>query len=361
MRGEIFGEERVEVQGYLVLENGKVFQGQRFGQSGDVTAQIVFTTSMTGYLETLTDKSYGGQIVVQTFPLIGNYGVIPADFEGDKVGPAGYIVKEWCQIPSNWRSEGNLDAFFVSQNLVALSGIDTRALTKIIRDAGKMNACITSDPNSVDLAALKAYQVTGAVAKASAKEVYTVKAETETKKVALLDCGVRNSVIAELNQRGCSVTVYPYNAKAADILATSPDGIVVAGGPGNPAENAALIATVKELAASKVPMFGIALGHQLLALAMGYKISSLPAGHRGSNQPVRNTETGRVYITGQGHQYVVETESLDSKAKVLFEHANDKSCEGIKYLDIPAFSVQFHGGPQDALFVFDDFVKMMEG
>ncbi|MCL2569449.1 MAG: carbamoyl phosphate synthase small subunit [Oscillospiraceae bacterium] len=349
------------MQGYLVLENGKVFQGQRFGATGDVFAEIVFTTSMTGYLETLTDKSYGGQIVVQTFPLIGNYGVISPDFEGDQIGPAGYIVKEWCQIPSNWRSEGNLDTFFSAKNLVALSGIDTRALTKIIRNAGTMNACITSDPSSVDLAALNAYKVTGEVAKASTKEAYTVKAANEAKTVALLDCGVRNSVIAELNARGCTVTVYPYDTKAADILAAKPDGIVVAGGPGNPAENTDLIATIKDLAASGTPMFGIALGHQLLALAMGYQISALPSGHRGSNQPVRHTETGRVYITGQNHHYVVDIASLDNKAKVLFEHANDKSCEGIKYLEIPAFSTQFYGGPEDALFVFDDFVKMMEG
>ena len=349
-----------KVQGYLVLENGKVFKGKRFGAGGDVTAEVAFVTGMTGYLETLTDKTYGGQIVVQTFPLIGNYGMIEADFEGDTVGPAGYIVKEWCQIPSNFRSEGNLDTFFVERGVVALAGIDTRALTKIIREAGALNGCITDDPDKVDLAALKAYRVQGEIAKMSTKEVYTAKADPELYKVALLDCGGQDSVWRELQKRGCTVTVYPYDTPAADILATKPDGIVLSDGPGDPAENDALIATVKTLSDSGVPLFGIALGHQVLARARGYQTKALGSGHRGSNQPVRHTETGRVYITGQNHRYVVDLASLDAGAKVLFEHVNDNSCEGLRYLDIPAFSIQFYGGPHDTSFVFDDFIQMMK-
>ncbi|MCL2587859.1 MAG: carbamoyl phosphate synthase small subunit [Oscillospiraceae bacterium] len=349
------------MQGYLVLENGKVFKGERFGAGGDVTAEVVFTTGMTGYLETLTDMSFRGQIVVQTFPLIGNYGVIPPDFESDTIGPAGYIVREWCQIPSNFRSEGNLDTFFASCGLVALAGIDTRALTKIIRDTGVIRGCITDDPANVDFEALKAYRMSGEVAQVSTKESYTVPADKERFKVALLDCGTKRSIIQELTTRGCSVTVYPHDTAAAEILAAQPDGIVLSGGPGDPAENAELIATVKTLSESGVPLFGIALGHQLLALARGYKIGALPYGHRGANQPVRHMETGRVYITGQNHRYVVETASLDTKAEVLFEHVNDGSCQGLRYLDIPAFSVQFNGGPLDTLFVYDDFITMMEG
>ncbi|MCL2842781.1 MAG: carbamoyl phosphate synthase small subunit [Oscillospiraceae bacterium] len=345
------------MHGYLVLENGKVFKGQRFGIGGDVTAEVVFTTGMTGYLEILTDKSYAGQIVVQTFPLIGNYGVIPPDFEGGSVTPAGYVVKEWCQIPSNFRSEGNLDTFFVEQGVIALAGIDTRALTKVIREAGVLRGCITDNPENVDFGA----SIQGKVAQVSTKEIYTVQAENETYKVALLDCGVRNSICQALAERGASVTIYPHDTKAADILATKPDGIVIAGGPGNPTEYEAIVAEVKTLADAKIPLFGISLGHQLLALAHGYKIDTLHTGHRGSNQPVRHTETGKVCITGQNHRYVVDASSLDGQAKVLFEHVNDQSCEGLRYLDKPALSVQFYGGPKDTLFLFDDFIKLMEG
>jgi len=344
-----------------VLDSGKVFEGKRFGADGDVTAELVFTTGMTGYLETLTDKSYSGQMVVQTFPLIGNYGVIPADFESGQIGPSAYIVKEWCQIPSNFRSEGNLDAFFIAQGVTALAGIDTRALTKVIREAGVMNGCITDDPDSVDLAALKAYRVRGQVAEVSTKEIYTKRAEREKYKVALLDCGVRDSVLRELNKRGCTVTVFPHDTPAADILATEPDGIVIAGGPGDPAENVDVIANVKKLGMCMIPMFGVGLGHLLMALARGYRVGALPCGHRGSNQPVRHVETGKVYITGQNHRYVVERESLDAMGSVLFEHVNDQSCEGVLYLDAPALSIQFCGGPLDTMFVFDDFAQMMEG
>ena len=348
------------MHGYLVLENGKVFKGQRFGVGGDITAEVVFTTGMTGYLETLTDKSYAGQIVVQTFPLIGNYGVIPPDFEGSSVAPAGYIVKEWCQIPSNFRSEGNLDTFFMEQGVIALAGIDTRALTKIIREAGVMRGCITDDPE-LDLEALKAYRVYDEVAKVSTKEIRTIQAECERSKVALLDCGVRDSIWKALAERGVSVTIYPYDTKAADILATKPDGIVIAGGPGDPTEYGEIVTQIKALTEAKVPTFGISLGHQLLALAHGYKVSALSTGHRGSNQPIRHMETGKIYITGQNHRYVVEADSLDHRAKVLFEHVNDRSCEGLRYLDTPARSVQFYGGPRDTLFLFDDFIQMMEG
>ncbi|MCL2827693.1 MAG: carbamoyl phosphate synthase small subunit [Oscillospiraceae bacterium] len=353
------------MKGYLVLENGKVFEGKRFGAMGDVIAELVFTTGMTGYLETLTDKSYAGQMVVQTFPLIGNYGVIPSDFESDKIGPGGYIVKEWCQIPSNFRSEGNLDTFLLDRGIPALSGIDTRALTKLIRDAGALNACITDDPDKVDLAALKAYRITGKVAQVSTKQAYTVQAEQEKYNVVLLDYGVKASIIKELVKRGCTVTVLPHDTTAVDILAKKPDGILLSNGPGDPTENVVAIATIKELLGAGVPIFGICIGHQLLALANGFETGILNGGHRGSNQPVRNTETGKVYITSQGHQYVVLREGASDNATIFFEHVNDQSCEGIRYANAPAFSVQFHpeasAGPLDTQFLFDDFIKMMEG
>ena len=353
------------MQGYLVLENGKIFKGTRFGATEDVMAEVVFTTGMVGYLETLTSKSYMGQMVVQTFPLIGNYGVIPSDFEGDKIGPKAYIVNEWCQFPSNFRSEGNLDTFLLEQNVVGLSGIDTRALTKIIREAGSLNACIVNDPTTVDMDALKNYRVEGEVIKASTKETKQIPAENEAYKVAMLDLGLQESIVRELTARGCAVTIYPHDTKAADILAQNPNGIVLSNGPGNPAENTELIAEIKALCASGVPMFGICMGHQLLALAHGFETAKMPYGHRGSNQPIRCTKTGKVYITSQNHQYAIVPKSIDAQATVLFEHVNDLTPEALSYNNTNALSVQFYpqtsSGPQDTNFIFDDFITMLEG
>ncbi len=350
---------------YLVLENGKVFQGRRFGASGEVMAEIVFTTGMTGYLETLTDQSYFGQTVVQTFPLIGNYGVIPADFESDGIGPRGYIAKHWCQAPSNFRSEGSLDTFFQERGVTALSGIDTRALTKILREKGVMNGVITDDPASVDMEALKAYKVEGAIQAVSTKEAYTVRPEGEAKKkLALIDYGMKRNILRELVQRGAEVTVCPYSVTAQEIAAMGVDGIMLSNGPGDPAENAGVIANLKGICDLGLPMFGICLGHQLLALAHGAQRRKMKYGHRGENQPAKNLETGRVYVTSQNHGYAILSESLDPQvAKELYRNVNDGSCEGIRYLTHPAFSVQFHpeacGGPLDTEELFDEFFSML--
>ena len=221
--------------GYLVLENGKVFRGERFGAQGEMTAEVVFTTGMTGYLETLTDRSYWGQMVVQTFPLIGNYGVIPADFESDAIGPCAYIVKQWCQAPSNFRSQGSLDTFFKEKGVIGLSGIDTRTLTKIIRETGVMNGVITDDPATVDFEALKAYRVTGAVKASSTKERYVVRPEGEVKKkIALLDFGLKRNIYRELVKRGAEVTVCPCTTTAGEIQALGVDGIMLSNGPAAP-------------------------------------------------------------------------------------------------------------------------------
>lgn len=351
--------------GYLVLENGKVFQGRRFGAQGEVLAEVVFTTGMTGYLETLTDQSYYGQAVVQTFPLIGNYGVIPADFESDGIGPRGYIVKHWCQAPSNFRSEGSLDTFFSEKGVVALSGIDTRALTKLIREKGVMNGMITDNPQAVDMEALKAYKVEGAVRATSTKEAYTVKPEGEAKKrIALIDYGMKRNILRELVQRGAEVTVLPCTAAAKDIAALGADGIMLSNGPGDPAENGDLIENLKEICKLNIPMFGICLGHQLLALAHGAQRTKLKYGHRGENQPVKNLETGRVYVTSQNHGYAIVGDSLDEKVgRELYRNVNDGTCEGVRYLQHPAFSVQFHpeacGGPLDTEELFDEFFAML--
>lgn len=349
---------------YLVLENGKTFQGRRFGASGELTAEVVFTTGMTGYLETLTDPSYWGQIVVQTFPLIGNYGVIPADFESEMVGPRGYIVKHWCQAPSNFRSEGSLDAFFRDRGLTALEGIDTRTLTKILREKGVMNGVITDDPASVDLAALAAYKVTGAVRAASTKEKYVVGPEEPKKKIALMDYGLKKNIWRELVNRGAQVTVCPCDTTAEEIAAMDVDGIMLSNGPGDPAENVELIANLREIIKLGKPMFGICLGHQLMALSQGCQTRKMKYGHRGANQPVKNTETGRVYITSQNHGYAVVT-SIDPKiGRELYVNVNDGSCEGIRYANFPAFTTQFHpeacAGPLDTGSLFDEFFAMME-
>ncbi len=353
--------------GYLVLENGKIFKGERFGASGDVTAEVVFTTGMTGYLETLSDPSYWGQMVVQTFPLIGNYGVIPADFESGGIGPKAYIVKHWCQEPSNFRSEGDLDTFFQEKNVVGLSGIDTRTLTKIIRERGVMNGIITDEPEKVDLEALKRYRVTGAVKAVSTAERYVEKPEGETKKrVALLDFGLKKNIWRELTRRGAEVVICPCNTTAKELQALKLDGIMLSNGPGDPAENLEIVENLKEICKLNIPMFGICLGHQLLALAHGCKTEKLKYGHRGGNQPVKNLETDRVYITSQNHGYAVVSESIDPKTgSELFVNVNDNTCEGIRYLDCPAFTTQFHpeacAGPRDTMELFDTFFEMMDG
>lgn len=349
---------------YLVLENGKIFKGKSFGAVGEAVGEVVFTTGMTGYLETLTDRSYYGQIVVQTFPLIGNAGVIPPDFES--AGPAiqAYIVRQWCREPSNFRSEGCLDTFLKENNIIGLYDIDTRALTKIIREAGVMNGMITTDPDNVDVWKLKSYRIEHAVDAVTCKE----KKEYPSKgrcKVTLLDFGAKENIIRCLNERGCDVTSYPAGTPAEELLADKPDGIMLSNGPGDPQENTAVIREIKKLIASQVPMFGICLGHQLLALANGGKTVKLKYGHRGGNQPVKDSVTGRVYITCQNHGYCVDSETLDEGiAKVRFANANDGTCEGVDYLNAPNFSVQFHpeaaSGPKDTEFLFDRFIELME-
>ena len=345
---------------YLVLENGMVFEGQSFGATGDVVGEVVFATGMSGYLETLTDPSYYGQIVVQTFPLIGNYGVIPGDFEYPKVAPKAYIVKYPCQEPSNFRSQGDLDTFLREQNIIGLHGIDTRQLTKVLRNSGTMNGIITTKtPNTLDLKEVKNYKIVNALEAVSQGEKL-VKLPTEgatNLKVALLDFGAKKSIEDHLLERGCEVHIFPYNATADEILEINPDGVMLSNGPGDPAapENSPIIDMLKTLKDKNIPIFGICLGHQLLALASGYKTQKLKFGHRGQNQPVKDLESGRVYITSQNHGYAVVD---GGKA---FVNVNDKTCEGIDYG--LSFSVQFHpeahGGPLDTTFLFDRFIERM--
>ena len=346
---------------YLILENGRVFAGKSFGYAGEVTGELVFTTAMVGYLETLTDPSYYGQILLQTFPLIGNYGVIPADFESKKPQLKAYIVREWCQEPSNFRSEGCLDTFLMENKIVGLCGIDTRALTKVIRQYGVMNAKITTNPEVTPelLAEIKAYKAENAVQNVTCTDV-TVTGEG--RKVVLWDLGTKQSVADALQERGCQVIKMPAASTAEDILAAQPEGIVLSMGPGNPADNTAIVDELTKLLAAGIPTFGIDLGHQLLAMAHGAQVAKLHYGHRGGH-PVQDTATGEVYTSSQNHGYVVQADTLPECAKVTYVNANDATCEGIDYTDKPAFSVQFYpeavGGAENTTFLFDKFVAMM--
>ena len=345
---------------YLVLENGMTFEGTAFGAETDCIGELVFTTGMCGYIETLTDESYFGQIVMQTFPLIGNYGVIPEDFEGE-CSVRGYVVREYCENPSNFRCGGTLDEFLREKGIPGICGIDTRAVTRIIREYGVMNAAVCSEIPA-DMSAVREYSVRGAVAAVTSGKTAVYKAEKEKYKVTLIDYGAKRNIIRELQKRGCTVTVVPAFTAAEEILAGNPDGIMLSNGPGDPAENTAQIETLKALA-GKTPMFGICLGHQLLALALGAKTEKLKYGHRGVNQPVKEINGTRTYITSQNHGYAVVTDSI-KQGNVSFINANDGTNEGIDYPSLRAFSVQFHpeacSGPLDTSFLFDRFTALME-
>lgn len=348
---------------YLVLGNGQVYEGQRIGANRDSTGELVFTTGMVGYLETLTDPSYAGQIILQTFPLIGNYGVISPDFEGD-CHARGYVVRELCDAPSNFRSEYELDRFLKERGIPGICGVDTRAITRLLREEGVMNARICSQVPA-DLAEIQSYQVRGVVAQVSGKEIAEYPAQGEERfRVVLIDYGAKRNIIRCLQKRGCRVTSVPHNTSAEAILAMAPDGVMLSNGPGDPEENVYEIGQIRKLM-GKVPIFGICLGHQLTALAMGGKTVKLKYGHRGTNQPVRLFDGSRTYISSQNHGYAVVSESMEDIAKLSYVNANDLSCEGLDYPDKSCFTVQFHpeacGGPHDTEFLFDRFIAMMGG
>ncbi len=373
------------MKAYLVLENGMVFEGRAIGCWPDSDAEaavgeLVFTTGMTGYLETLTDPSYAGQIIMQTFPMIGNYGVISQDFEG-KSFAKGYVVHELIDTPSNFRSEGKLDAFLKEQGIPGICGVDTRALTRLIRENGVMNAClyqssefkVQSSNMSGLLERIREYRVKNVVAEVSTKEMLEFGpgsptsaacscAEGETLHVVLIDYGAKRNIIRCLVKRGCRVTVVPHDTTAEEILALKPDGVMLSNGPGDPAENEFEVQQIAKLV-GKLPVFGICLGHQLTALAMGGKTYKLKYGHRGANQPV--TDGKRTWITTQNHGYAVESESMKGTAQLSFRNANDQSCEGLEYPGKRCFTVQFHpeacAGPHDTEFLFDRFLRMMRG
>lgn len=343
---------------YLTLQNGKSFVGRRIGADGEVIGELVFTTGMTGYIETLTDPSYYGQIVTQTFPLIGNYGVIPQDYESKKTVVSAYIVREACEMPSNFRCEKTLDRYLEENGVIGVCGIDTRELTKIVREAGVMNAAITSKPLK-NFEELNSYKVKNAVDSVTCSEV-EYYGDPKGLKVAVWDFGAKENIIRELVKRGCYCVRVPSFYTDKQIEELNPDGLMLTNGPGDPAENTGVIENLKRLA-GKLPIFGICLGHQLFALAMGGKTKKMKYGHRGANQPVKNLETGRVYISSQNHGYEVLSSSLQGVGKLSYVNANDGTCEGFDYPQLNAYTVQFHpeacGGPRDAAFLFDKFIS----
>ena len=349
---------------YLILENGDVYEGASIGAEGETVGEVVFTTGMGSYMETLTDPSYYGQIITQTFPLIGNYGAIDADAESDRPYCRGYIVRELCREGSNLRKEGELGDWLKDRGVVGIEGIDTRRLTKTIREKGVMNGMITPSlaHKEEKLAEIRAFRVTDAPRSTTTKEVVT---QGSGRKVVLIDYGKKLNIVRELVARGCEVTVVPCTTTAEEILALSPHGIMLSNGGGDPADATFEIEQIKKLNEAKIPTFGICLGHQLMALASGGKTHKLKYGHRGANQPVKDLETGRVYITSQNHGYAVINRSIpEDVGKVRMINANDKTCEGIDYVGRPCFTVQFHpeahGGPLDTEFLFDRFIAMMD-
>lgn len=350
---------------YLVLQDGTVFEGTAFGDSAQSVGELVFTTGMCGYIETLTDPSYYGQIVMQTFPLIGNYGIIPSDFEG-KCCVKGYVVHELCDAPSNFRSEYDLDTFLKNNKIPGIYGVDTREITRIIREHGVTNAIICNEiPNVFDeyKAEIKKYTVSDAVASVTSKETKIFAPCGDKKyRVVLMDFGAKSNIINSLCKRGCEVLSVPAYTTAKEILELCPDGVMLSNGPGDPAENSSIIAEIGKLF-GKVPLFGICLGHQLMALSQGARTTKLKYGHRGVNQPVRDVSGTRTFITSQNHGYAVVSESLKN-GSLRYVNANDGTCEGVDYPEYNAFSVQFHpeacSGPKDTEFLFDRFCDCID-
>jgi carbamoyl-phosphate synthase small subunit len=358
----------------LVLENGTVFSGVSFGAEGETIGEVCFNTGMTGYQEILTDPSYCGQLITMTYPHIGNYGVNPEDVESNKVQAAGFIVREENVVPSNFRSTQSLGDYLKDQKVVGIQGIDTRMLTRIIRDEGAMNGIISSvdlDENSLLKKVKAAPSMTGmdlakVVTTPNSYDWRMEKGERRKEvarfKIGAIDFGIKHNILRLLESHGCEVTVFPATATATEILKINPDGIFLSNGPGDPAAVTYGIETVKSLLGKK-PIFGICLGHQILALALGADTYKLKFGHRGCNHPVKNLETGKVEITSQNHGFAVDPETIPKNVVITHNSLNDQTVEGLKCTDVPAFSVQYHPesspGPHDSRYLFEEFIKLM--
>lgn len=349
----------------LILEDGTIFIGEGFGSESTSVGEVVFNTGMTGYQEILSDPSYCGQIVTLTYPLIGNYGINRDDFESITPAIAGFIVKEVADFPSNWRSEMSLDEFFKQKDIPGISGIDTRKLTRIIRQYGTLKGALCSIEEDADdvIERLRATRLaTDQVRQVSTKTAYP--SPGRGRRVVLVDFGMKHGILRELNTRDCDVVVVPYDTTASEILSLNPDGVMLSNGPGDPKDVPEAIEMINGIL-GKVPLFGICLGHQLFALACGGNTEKMKFGHRGSNHPVKDLRTGKVALTSQNHGYTVEAESLqNTRLEVTHIALNDGTVEGVKHKDYHAFTVQYHPeaspGPEDANQLFDEFLHMIE-
>ena len=352
----------------LILEDGAVYHGRSFGADEEVFGEIVFNTSMSGYQEIITDLSYAGQILLMTYPHIGNYGVNSEDMESDAPALNGLILRELCEHPSNHRSESTLDDFLETHNIPGLQGIDTRSLTRRIRDVGAMRSMITSSklPDDELISKVKSSdKMTGSelASSVSSNEVRPFGGEGSAFNIAVIDYGIKGNIVKELIKRECSGNIFPATVSAEKIIESKPDGVLLSNGPGDPAAVDYAIECIKELL-SYVPLFGICLGHQLLAHAMGAKTYKLKFGHRGANHPVLDKLTGKVEITVQNHGFAVSTDSVDGDEMVITHvNLNDGTVEGLRHRQLPLFSVQYHPeaapGPHDSRYLFDRFINMM--
>ena len=355
------------MKAFLILEDGTVFEGTHIGADKEIISEIVFNTSMAGYLEVLTDPSYAGQAVCMTYPLIGNYGICRDDCESERPWPDGFIVRELSRIPSNFRCDCTIQEYLEENGVPGIAGIDTRALTKILREKGTMNGMITTNENyHLDeiIPKLKAYNTGKVVEKVTCSEKSVLKGEGF--KVALLDLGAKNNIARSLNERGCEVTIYPALTTAEEILAANPDGIMLSNGPGDPKACVQVIKEIRKLYETEIPIFAICLGHQLMALATGADAHKMKYGHRGANHPVKDLKTGKVYISSQNHGYVVDEKTISADLAVpSFCNVNDGTNEGLSYIKKNVYTVQFHpeacAGPLDTGFLFDRFIEMMGG
>lgn len=352
------------MQARLLLEDGTLFTGQGFGAEGGSVGEVVFNTGITGYQEVLSDPSYCGQIVTMTFPLIGNYGINRDDFESIRPYIHGFVVRRHETVPSNWRAQYTIDQLLKEYGIVGISDIDTRMLTRILRQHGTMKGILTTGNERIE--ELKERLGTSAllrdqVARTSTKSVFSSPGDKE--RIVLVDYGAKSGILRELTKRGCDVIVVPQDTTADEIRKLQPDGIQLSNGPGDPKDVPHAVKTIRELL-GEYPIFGICLGHQLFALACGADTDKLKFGHRGGNHPVKELESGRCFITSQNHGYTVKDESVaGTELEVTHINNNDKTIEGLKHKRYPAFSVQYHPeaapGPYDSSYLFDRFLQMI--
>tara|TARA_B100000586_G_scaffold270153_1_gene252156 strand:+ start:15123 stop:16235 length:1113 start_codon:yes stop_codon:yes gene_type:complete len=354
----------------LILEDGSIFSGYTFGFNSEkeIVGEVVFNTSMTGYQEMLTDPSYRGQILVPTYPMIGNYGISNSDIESSEIQVKGFVVRQYSDRPSHNNSVMNISEYLYHNKIVGIFGVDTRAIVRKIRKTGVMTGIITSTSEIKKvLTNIKnkfSYDEQNLVAEVSTTNAYEEIKQKSYKKIAIIDFGVKHNILRLLQKRSCNLIVFPYDSSSKDILSSSPDGIVLSPGPGDPNNLQNVLKDIKEIINSGIPILGICLGHQLIAKALGAKTFKLPFGHRGGNQPVKDLKNNRVYVTAQNHGYAVEKDNFPEELEITHINLNDDTVSGLKHKTKPIFSIQYHSeaspGPKDSEYIFDEFIKLIE-